>query len=99
MFFRGQKVTMKHDDAHWEPVEADVINPEFGVVYTVRAIDFIEGREWLQFVEIVNAKVPYHGGHEEPWFEGDAFRPVVERKTDISVFKALLEPASRMEDV
>lgn len=93
-FYVGQKVTRKIA-APWVNVSTGAIAqgfsfPEPKRVYTIRAIkDFGPSHGCgLTFVEIRNQ--PIEG--EEPHFQGTCFRPVVERKTDISIFTAMLTP-------
>lgn len=64
--------------------------PEFGSVYTVREFGADGG---IRLVEIVNPPLAYIEGFFECTFAVESFRPVVERKTDISVFTALLTPS------
>ncbi len=72
------------------------IQPEINEVYTIRDIDC--EREscpdpiGLRLVEIVNKPALYYGCVEpsEGSFGSSRFRPVVERKTDISIFTEML---------
>lgn len=89
-FYVGQKVVCIDDD--WSkstlPNYERIPKPCKGQVYTINEI-VEEEKTWLMFVEIdteavtglVTGFASYH------------FRPVVERKTDISVFEAMLKPA------
>lgn len=64
-------------------------------VYTVsNTIDTWEG----QGVELAEVETPAVVGHFRAW-NASRFRPVVERKTDISIFKAMLNPSSRETEV
>ena len=67
--------------------------PEIGPVYTVRAIVLSSsGYECLLLAEIVN---PIPDGYRgEGGFEAVRFRPIVERKTDISIFTDMLMPTT-----
>jgi len=70
--------------------------PVVGSVYTIREIGEHEGIAWVRLVEIVNKPMQYWGIFaEKPW-EADCFRPLVDRKTDISIFTEMLhkEPAT-----
>lgn len=86
--------------------------PEVGVTYTIREIlitpcclDGVWGeRAALRLAEIVNPAAeyqigpsPFHIAKREPAFGAHRFRPLVARKTDISIFKRMLTDAS--EDV
>jgi hypothetical protein len=62
-----------------------------GHVYTVREVglsSWVDGRPAVRLAEIVRP-------HDDVPFWAHRFRPLVERKTDISVFKKLLDPATR----
>jgi hypothetical protein len=61
--------------------------PDVGVVYTVAAAwTNKHGKELLQLVEL---RIPKK--HRKNGFNAERFRPVVERKTDISIFTAMLK--------
>lgn len=90
MAFRvGQKVTPKNAKP-WEDEFSYEIFPQFGVVYTVRACEWNNGEQFIWLAEIINQPAEYEEGLSELNFFADEFRPVVERKTDISVFTAML---------
>lgn len=63
--------------------------PDAGFIYTVREIEPPDhtGVVFIRVFEIVNP-----AGHEfgECAFNSQRFRPVVDRKTDISIFQAML---------
>lgn len=89
----GQKVVCIRDDFARDRY-AGVRYPEHGKVYTLRTVEF-DDRYQLTFVrlaEICNPVLMYQGGMTEVSFDAEAFRPIVERKTDISIFKAMLTP-------
>ncbi|MBY3162097.1 hypothetical protein HFO65_15795 [Rhizobium laguerreae] len=70
--------------------------PEKGRIYTIRIIGYSELKQhWcLRLAEIVNPSFeipPYRPG--ELTFHVGRFRPLVEHKTDISLFKAMLNKA------
>lgn len=99
MTFRiGQKVVCvrHHKNEHTE----SFIRPEIGGVYTVSGDTLAYGEQYLFLKEIKNAPVKWRdlGTSELPFWCGQ-FRPLVERKTDISVFTALLNPANHNEFV
>jgi len=91
----GQKVTRK-DDYLWDG-EGEIA-PVFGEVYTVRDM-FVDddGIVCLQFHEIRNQPREYKDGFIECGFEADAFCPVVDCTTDISVFTKILDNARRKQ--
>lgn len=68
-----------------------------GRVYTVRAVgpgSYSIPALWLQ--EISRATSFFSDGWVgEPGFASARFRPVVERKTDISIFTAMLNPSDK----
>ena len=86
-FHVGQKVTQV---CEWPaPPWPGEAAPTFGVVYTVREVaDFGGFGCGLLLCEIVN--LPRACG--EVAFRTEYFRPVIERKTDISIFTAMLNP-------
>lgn len=70
--------------------------PQVGAVYTIRAIEVCDegtGDLFLQFHEIINPQCWWPNGYGELSFWEGGFRPVVKRKTDISIFTAMLNPA------
>ncbi|WCK26614.1 hypothetical protein [Agrobacterium pusense] len=74
--------------------EDGVTLPVKGVVYTIREFDDQRSEGFglaLRLNEITN--VPHYSNGLEPSFMVSLFEPVVERKTDISVFKAMLNPS------
>lgn len=64
----------------------DAPHPVRGAIYTVTTCRVHP--VWNNLgVKIAEIQV-----HEFDWFRADRFRPVVERKTDISIFTAMLNP-------
>lgn len=98
----GQKVALKRQFGRASLLRATadgVVIPVIGPVYTIRGFD--DQREdggtlalWLD--EIANP--PHWINGIEPSFCASLFEAVTDRKTDISVFKAMLNP-SRVEEV
>lgn len=92
MTFRvGQKVVCVRTMPGHRRMETGVY-PEEGPVYVVRSIFYFEGRALLRLQGIDNTHLHYTDGIE-PGFNAKNFRPVVERKTDISIFTAMLKPS------
>jgi hypothetical protein len=95
----GQKVLCINDQ--WNEYHANIARrlgvtlPVLGGIYTIRAIEIRPQRGDLYFVEIVNPIIEYDIGRAEQGFHVARFRPVVERKTDISVFRAMLNPSKQ----
>jgi hypothetical protein len=79
--------------------DADLI---VGDIYTIRWIGHHDGVECIKLVEIPFRRAPRgkranNTGMET--FRATRFRPVVERKTDISVFQAMLNPADAAREM
>jgi hypothetical protein len=92
----GQKVVRVSGN---ERVAAPAIYPEYGKVYTIRSINDWGGDVILICLnEIDNSHMVPEYGRLEPGFHYSAFRAVVERKTDISIFKAMLNPSKERAD-
>lgn len=89
MFRVGQKVTPKNDRP-WEWEGDGCSYPQFGVVYTIRALEMQEDGLYLLLDEVRNEPCQFDEGFGEQNWEAVEFRPVVERKTDISVFTKML---------
>ena len=101
MFRVGQKVvcigTVGSPNVDWEAWVScwKIIRPSRGSVYTVRDIRMGAIRQHVRLVEIINPNAEFKDAQpQEPWFWAEAFRPIVERKTDISALQALLIPAN-----
>jgi hypothetical protein len=91
MFHVGQRVVCVRNDF---TTEYDETIPRKGGLYTIRAIRRGRcGYAFVQLVEIVNPKINYVNGVDEVAFIVYAFRPVVERPTDISIFQRMLVPS------
>lgn len=93
MTFRiGQKVVCVDDADFWS--RSLVARPVKGAVYTVR--DFTRGIDANglcgEGVLLVGVNNPLGFGGNEHGFKFARFRPIVERKTDISIFTAMLTP-------
>lgn len=97
MTFRiGQKVVCIRDD--WRTVLGEV-RPVKGCVYTIRSLSVDErGDLFLRLHEIINQPHRYAERSGECEFWSIAFRPVVERKTDISAFERMLTPSNTKVD-
>ena len=72
--------------------------PQLNAVYTVRDIyaNPCDGRTLLRLAEIKNPPLP---SGNEPGFGATHFRPVTECKTDISIFKKILDDASKKREL
>jgi hypothetical protein len=98
MFHVGQKVVCVSGRSHKREWcgETDVV---VGAIYTIRAIytEVMQPRlgVGLVFEEIIHPAGPRG---REPGFYSSRFRPIVERKTDISVFTKMLTPKQESLD-
>jgi hypothetical protein len=97
-FAIGQKVICIRDHPEWRERGCEV--PKIGKIYTVRAYDDIGG---LLLTEIVNEivgefSIDAETGQKVPLGEDSfiphRFRPLVERRTDISIFRRILDRAN-----
>lgn len=66
------------------------IYPHKNGIYTIRAINVWPEKTLLRFFELDNRHLEGVVSEIEPGFPADAFRPLVERKTDISIFTRML---------
>lgn len=92
-WYVGMKVVCVDGSAH--SYIRDAISPRKGGVYTIRNLEANPrtGRLNVQLCEIVNPEVEARDGCGEPYFGASRFRPVQTRKTDISIFTAMLQGA------
>lgn len=70
-----------------------IILPSRGIAYTVRDSRIGKlGRQFIRLVEIVNPSGDYFydAPPQEPWWLAEAFRPIVDRKTDIGFAHEIL---------
>jgi hypothetical protein len=65
--------------------------PVLNSIYTIREVITLNGHVAVRLVEIKNPVLEYGDGTNEMAFRASRFRPVVERKTDISIFTAMLK--------
>jgi len=100
MFFVGQKVVCVKL-GEWTDIFPDERGPVHGDVCTIREIECDEEDIFCRLFEFRNPPTccPYADREhpEECWFDARQFRPLDERKTDISVFLEILRnvPAKR----
>jgi hypothetical protein len=98
MTFRvGQKVVCVEDGPTFQPGKMWSMLSSYPVihgVYTIRDVLLAFSCQYVRLVEVSNPRdnwIPI--GYAEPCFWHALFRPVVERKTDISIFTAMLKPS------
>lgn len=95
MFQINQKVVCITDE--WGPAYSGTPLPKKGSIYTVAAIRVLFGKEFIMLDEFREFETSF--GYAKPWYLAMNFRPVQERTTDISIFKAMLNPAKLSEKV
>jgi len=102
MTFRvGQKVVCVDVSCRYDHLRAPWNVPVplvKGRVYTVSGTENGGGHPGVYLCEVRSNWPPFPNGDERS-FALYRFRPLIERKTDISVFKAMLTPASKKERV
>lgn len=92
-FHVGQKVVCVVAAEYWRPRHGETL-PQKEYVYTIRTIHTDGTDTFFKFFEVVNEPRLYDNGFVECDFHSLAFRPVIERNTDISVFAEMLLPSS-----
>jgi hypothetical protein len=101
-FWVGQKVVCIKDDWLYED-GLGIIHPVKDSIYTIRDKNFQPENArcplGLRFVELVNAIYEFRDGVDEPAWDARSFRPLVEEKTDISIFTRVLTPTRVPEKV
>lgn len=104
-FSVGQKVVCVNDEFNPRAVIRGTSLPKRGQIYTVREIVVHSLGETIRLREIVNAHGVYLHDDTGEFLEAAfpsfrfRFRPLVERKTDISIFTAMLNPSKVEERV
>lgn len=97
-FHVGQKVEcIGYPPVH--PIRPGECLPQKGTVYTVRAAKIQDGWPSILLDELRNPEVMTMHGMMERWCVSQYFRPVIERTTDISIFRKLLQPTLSKEPV
>jgi hypothetical protein len=95
MWFTGQKIVCIDDGGFPISRANGFATPVKDVVYTIREMIYYPHQDCmgLMLQEIRNPVIPRKG---EITFRESKFRPVVEKKTDISIFTAMLKPADAL---
>jgi hypothetical protein len=75
----------------WSGLQPDESFPVYGGIYTIRNIEPHKDEVYIRLEEVVNPGD--YEDCEECQFWAKHFRPVQTRKTDISIFTALLTPS------
>ncbi len=99
-FYVGQKVVCVDDEPGGYPGNApNLAGLKSGAIYTVRALREHDhsGNMGLLLCEIIRPILSDDCGREQPFYIR-RFRPAVERKTDISIFTAMLTPKRQSVD-
>lgn len=95
MTFRvGQKVVCIRASAGILYGETDAV---VGHIYTVRGFFHFGDVAGIHLEEITNPPMDCSSGYHERYLACSRFRPLVERKPDISELKALLVPGARIK--
>lgn len=92
MFYVGQKVVCVDDRPARDGFPMPIAR---GSVYTVARFDpsfCLDGHQSLELIEVTPPARPFFTAA----FRATRFRPLVKRKTDISVFKTLLRPVDEL---
>jgi hypothetical protein len=100
----GQKVVRVARYTGWEtkrsidfPMDGP---PIIGNIYTIRAINIWPTWTCLRFHEFDNSHlIPIVGCRIEPGWNSLGFRPLIEHKTDISIFTKILDDVRGKEPV
>lgn len=95
-FHVGQKVVCVDGSEHSSCECSGAVMPVAGKIYTIREIRINprSGIANFHLHEIHNDLVLSEvDGLGEPYFSSTRFRPIIERKTDISIFTAMLNPS------
>lgn len=92
-FHCGQQVICISDRFSDEPVWRRAIHtlPKLRAVYTIRDICYVGELVGLMFEEILHEPAWFGNELAEPAFNAKNFRPV--RKTNLDVFRKMLEPS------
>lgn len=101
-FYVGQKVVCVNDRClpdQWAGYEWDGDAPTIGNVYTVRSVHHDKQQNlvlWLN--EIRRSKRSIEEWHDDLiGYGAERFRPLVERKTDISIFTEILNDVNNRQ--
>jgi hypothetical protein len=90
------------------PCDAEIDNPWIARRFvfprksdllTIRSIETSDRGTYLRFHEIKNQPFAFEDGFGEMEFNADHFRPIVDRKTDISTFTNILDDVNSKERV
>lgn len=100
MAFRvGQKVACIKGGVFCHPENPNSVILNKGDVFTIRGIDEPSADCAVLGLWFVEIKLEPLEGCQEPSFAARRFRPIVEPKTDISIFTAMLETKKAKEPV
>ncbi len=92
----GQRVVCINDRFHGHKRNGFAL-PKQGQVYTIRRLVSRGYGVGLLLNEIQNPERQFINDYGEPGFLAHRFRPVVERKTDISIFTKMLDGSRVLE--
>lgn len=91
-FYVGQKVVCVADAVQPGRLWVDGVPPKEGAIYTIASI-VINGSGTQALVLVEAPRGPISHALGAYGYHAWRFRPIVERKTDISIFKAMLNPS------
>jgi hypothetical protein len=96
----GQKVICVVPDRFWtqQVCPSLKVTPRKGEVYTVTGFEDLNGVPCIHLREIAGLSCECGGINNAPWLIA-AFRPVNERKTDISVFTEIMHKTNAPERI
>lgn len=105
-FYVGQKVCHVPIYGSWTKFEknlSDLTHPVPNGIYTIREIcldinNFGKEVVAIRLKEIVNPIREFLTGRKEVCWDAAEFQPLEEKKTDISIFKKLLNPSKVHEN-
>lgn len=90
MFRIGQRVVCVND--RWITLNGENV-PRAKKIYTVRSINagcVNQESTYIRLIEVRNPPIQYANAYCEAAFDVEGFRPLIEKKTDISIFTKLL---------
>lgn len=97
MFHVGQKVVCVNDDPGYSSVPGNLLDGlKANTIYTVRGeVHLTNGDRCIYLNEIVRPlePAPRYGVRELPYLAA-RFRPIVDKKTDISIFQEMCKDTS-----
>jgi hypothetical protein len=96
----GDKIVCIRDESEMMHPAAGDVMPKKDQIYTIRGFEREDDDVFFYLEEIRNQPGLYWDGYGETCFHSEGFRPIQDRKTDISSLTKLLNtaPADELED-